>query len=149
MLLPILVSVLMPLSLHYTAQPLSHLPQDLCQSAFGEYFLQDSSIDLSSVSVFRVLREQWIRAKYERKEFSEPGKNFTYEEGKCARTHACMHKNTFILMGDLCWFPAGTRDGTLMKRGRDNGQFLSRRFVLSEREGTLKYFTKYDVSSSL
>lgn len=31
-----------------------------------------------------------------------------------------------------------------MKRGRDNGQFLSRRFVLSEREGTLKYFTKYD-----
>lgn len=36
----------------------------------------------------------------------------------------------------------------LMKRGRDNGQFLSRRFVLSEREGTLKYFTKYDVSSS-
>lgn len=34
----------------------------------------------------------------------------------------------------------------LMKRGRDNGQFLSRRFVLSEREGTLKYFTKYDVS---
>lgn len=36
----------------------------------------------------------------------------------------------------------------LMKRGRDNGQFLSRRFVLSEREGTLKYFTKYDVSLS-
>lgn len=33
-----------------------------------------------------------------------------------------------------------------MKRGRDNGQFLTRRFVLSEREGTLKYFTKYDVS---
>lgn len=32
-----------------------------------------------------------------------------------------------------------------MKRGRDNGQFLRRRFVLSEREGTLKYFTKYDV----
>lgn len=40
----------------------------------------------------------------------------------------------------------GSRDGTLMKRGRDNGQFLSRRFVLSEREGTLKYYTKFDVS---
>ncbi|XP_056266216.1 arf-GAP with dual PH domain-containing protein 1 isoform X2 [Pseudoliparis swirei] len=66
----------------------------------------------------QTLREQWIRAKYERKEFSEPGKTFTYEEG--------------------------TRDGMLMKRGRDNGQFLSRRFVLSEWEGTLKYFTKYD-----
>ncbi|XP_033823765.1 arf-GAP with dual PH domain-containing protein 1 [Periophthalmus magnuspinnatus] len=66
----------------------------------------------------QVLREQWIRAKYERREFSEPGKPFIYEEG--------------------------AREGMLMKRGRDNGQFLSRRFVLSEREGTLKYFTKHD-----
>ncbi|XP_029283184.1 arf-GAP with dual PH domain-containing protein 1-like isoform X2 [Cottoperca gobio] len=66
----------------------------------------------------QTLKEQWIRAKYERKEFSEPWKNFTYEEG--------------------------IKDGLLMKMGRDNGQFLSRRFVLSEREGTLKYFTKYD-----
>ncbi|KAJ8283605.1 hypothetical protein COCON_G00024550 [Conger conger] len=66
----------------------------------------------------QVLREQWIRAKYERKEFVDPGKKLTYEEGE--------------------------RDGILMKRGRDNGQFLSRRFVLMEREGTLKYFTKYD-----
>ncbi|XP_043086854.1 arf-GAP with dual PH domain-containing protein 1-like, partial [Puntigrus tetrazona] len=37
-----------------------------------------------------------------------------------------------------------TRDGMLMKRGRDNGQFFSRRFVLSQRDGTLKYFTKLD-----
>ncbi|CAL1602559.1 unnamed protein product [Knipowitschia caucasica] len=66
----------------------------------------------------QVLREQWIRAKYERKEFSDSRKPFIYEQG--------------------------LREGTLMKRGRDNGQFLSRRFVLSEREGTLKYFTKHD-----
>ncbi|KAJ8406647.1 hypothetical protein AAFF_G00295630 [Aldrovandia affinis] len=66
----------------------------------------------------QVLREQWIKAKYERKEFMDSGRKLTYEEG--------------------------TRDGMLMKRGRDNGQFLSRRFVLMEREGTLKYFTKYD-----
>lgn len=46
----------------------------------------------------------------------------------------------------FAFFSVGIRDGMLMKRGRDNGQFLSRRFVLSEREGTLKYFTKYDVS---
>lgn len=55
-------------------------------------------------------------------------------------------KNSFIFIDDLCFFSVGIRDGMLMKRGRDNGQFLSRRFVLSEREGTLKYFTKYDVS---
>ncbi|XP_010903321.1 arf-GAP with dual PH domain-containing protein 1 isoform X2 [Esox lucius] len=66
----------------------------------------------------QVLREQWIRAKYERKEFTEEMRKWTYEEG--------------------------TRDGMLMKRGRDNGQFLSRRFVLSENEGTLKYYIKFD-----
>ncbi|KAL7890778.1 hypothetical protein AOLI_G00002540 [Acnodon oligacanthus] len=66
----------------------------------------------------QVLKEQWIRAKYERLEFIQGKKPLVYEEG--------------------------TRDGVLMKRGRDNGQFFSRRFVLSEREGTLKYFTKFD-----
>lgn len=43
---------------------------------------------------------------------------------------------------------AGMREGMLMKRGRDNGQFFSRRFVLLEREGTLKYYAKQDVSPS-
>ena len=43
------------------------------------------------VCVLRVLREQWIRAKYERKEFSEPGKNFTYEEGACVHIHIDTH----------------------------------------------------------
>uniref|UniRef100_A0A9J7YGV7 Zgc:92360 n=1 Tax=Cyprinus carpio carpio TaxID=630221 RepID=A0A9J7YGV7_CYPCA len=65
-----------------------------------------------------VLREQWIRAKYERQEFMQNGKKLIYEDE--------------------------TRDGMLMKRGRDNGQFLNRRFVLSLRDGTLKYFTKLD-----
>lgn len=41
---------------------------------------------------------------------------------------------------------AGYREGLLWKRGRDNGQFLCRKFVLSEREGALKYFNKNDVS---
>uniref|UniRef100_A0A4W4E8S5 ArfGAP with dual PH domains 1 n=1 Tax=Electrophorus electricus TaxID=8005 RepID=A0A4W4E8S5_ELEEL len=66
----------------------------------------------------QVLKEQWIKAKYERMEFTQDRKSLVYDEG--------------------------SRDGMLMKRGRDNGQFLSRRFVLSEREGTLKYFTKSD-----
>lgn len=66
----------------------------------------------------QVLKEQWIRAKYERKEFTADGKKLKYDEGM--------------------------RDGMLMKRGRDNGQFLNRRFVLSERDGILKYYAKYD-----
>ncbi|XP_062990661.1 arf-GAP with dual PH domain-containing protein 1-like [Elgaria multicarinata webbii] len=65
-----------------------------------------------------VLREQWIRAKYERKEFTEPGKRPPYSNG--------------------------LKEGILWKRGRDNGQYLPRRFLLSETEGCLKYFVKQD-----
>nr|XP_012614569.1 arf-GAP with dual PH domain-containing protein 1 isoform X3 [Microcebus murinus] len=66
----------------------------------------------------QVLREQWIRAKYERREFVHPDKQEPYS--------------------------AGYREGFLWKRGRDNGQFLSRKFVLTEREGALKYFNRSD-----
>ncbi|XP_061829404.1 arf-GAP with dual PH domain-containing protein 1-like [Nerophis lumbriciformis] len=65
-----------------------------------------------------LLREQWIRAKYERKEFMPGGKQEPYS--------------------------AGYREGFLWKRGRDNGQYLSRKFILSESEGVLKYFNKQD-----
>ncbi|XP_036408497.1 arf-GAP with dual PH domain-containing protein 1-like [Megalops cyprinoides] len=66
----------------------------------------------------QVLKEQWIRAKYERKEFTKPKKELPYEER--------------------------TREGFLMKMGRGKGEFLSRKFVLSEPEGTLKYYAKPD-----
>uniref|UniRef100_A0A671X6M3 ArfGAP with dual PH domains 1 n=1 Tax=Sparus aurata TaxID=8175 RepID=A0A671X6M3_SPAAU len=62
-----------------------------------------------------LLREQWIRAKYERKEFM------------------CVEKQEPY-----------SAEGFLWKRGRDNGQYLSRKFILSEREGVLKYFNKHD-----
>ncbi|KAK7939817.1 hypothetical protein WMY93_003143 [Mugilogobius chulae] len=65
-----------------------------------------------------LLREQWIRAKYERMEFINVEKQEPYS--------------------------AGYREGFLWKRGRDNGQYLSRKFILSEREGVLKYFNKND-----
>ncbi|XP_032769911.1 arf-GAP with dual PH domain-containing protein 2 [Rattus rattus] len=61
-----------------------------------------------------VLKEQWIRAKYERQEF----------------------------MAEKAVSPPGDREGFLWKRGRDNSQFLRRRFVLLSREGLLKYYTK-------
>nr|XP_038944975.1 arf-GAP with dual PH domain-containing protein 1 isoform X2 [Rattus norvegicus] len=66
----------------------------------------------------QLLREQWIRAKYERQEFLHVEKQEPYS--------------------------TGYREGLLWKRGRDNGQFLSRKFVLTEREGALKYFNKND-----
>ncbi|XP_077898624.1 arf-GAP with dual PH domain-containing protein 2 isoform X1 [Ictidomys tridecemlineatus] len=62
-----------------------------------------------------VLKEQWIRAKYERQEFMADGKTVP---------------------------PPGNREGILWKRGKDNAQFLRRRFVLLAREGVLKYYTK-------
>ncbi|XP_057604320.1 arf-GAP with dual PH domain-containing protein 1 isoform X4 [Hippopotamus amphibius kiboko] len=71
-----------------------------------------------SASDCQLLREQWIRAKYERQEFARPERQEPYS--------------------------AGYREGFLWKRGRDNGQFLSRKFVLTEREGALKYFNRSD-----
>ncbi|XP_027964977.1 arf-GAP with dual PH domain-containing protein 2 isoform X1 [Eumetopias jubatus] len=62
-----------------------------------------------------VLKEQWIRAKYERQEFMADGKSISLP---------------------------GTREGFLWKRGRDNAQFLRRKFVLLSKEGLLKYYTK-------
>lgn len=67
---------------------------------------------------YMLLREQWIRAKYERKEFIHVEKQEPYS--------------------------AGYREGFLWKRGRDNGQYFSRKFILSEQEGVLKYFNKND-----
>ncbi|XP_029413770.1 arf-GAP with dual PH domain-containing protein 2 isoform X4 [Nannospalax galili] len=67
-----------------------------------------------------VLKEQWIRAKYERQEFMADGKTI---------------------------LPPGDREGFLWKRGRDNAQFLRRRFVLLAREGLLKYYTKEEGKS--
>ncbi|XP_046722471.1 arf-GAP with dual PH domain-containing protein 1 isoform X2 [Silurus meridionalis] len=66
----------------------------------------------------QLLREQWIRAKYERNEFINVERQEPYS--------------------------AGYREGFLWKRGRDNGQFMSRKFILSEREGAMKYFNKHD-----
>ncbi|XP_027327218.1 arf-GAP with dual PH domain-containing protein 2 isoform X1 [Anas platyrhynchos] len=64
-----------------------------------------------------VLKEQWIRAKYEREEF--------------VATRVCQ---------DPC--SAGSHEGFLWKRGRESRQFQKRRFLLSAREGILKYYTK-------
>ncbi|KAF4801925.1 Arf-GAP with dual PH domain-containing protein 2 [Turdus rufiventris] len=64
-----------------------------------------------------VLREQWIRAKYERGEFLD--------------TRVCQ---------DPC--SAGSREGCLWKRGKVHRQFQKRQFVLSAREGVMKYYCK-------
>ncbi|XP_071386794.1 arf-GAP with dual PH domain-containing protein 2 isoform X1 [Centroberyx affinis] len=65
-----------------------------------------------------VLREQWIRAKYERMEFTGETK-----------------------YPPLC-YTTGFHEGMLWKKGKENTHFLKRKFVLSEREFTLAYFNK-------
>lgn len=66
----------------------------------------------------RVLKEQWIRAKYERKEF--------------------MNSIDTI-------YNKGYMEGLLFKKGKENNKFNKRRFILSQVDCTLKYFVK-DVS---
>lgn len=66
-----------------------------------------------------------------------------------AGTPGCMQDASHAHGGMLlkvAFMLLGVKEGILWKRGRDNGQFLLRKFLLSEREGCLKYFTKQDVS---
>ncbi|XP_029019067.1 arf-GAP with dual PH domain-containing protein 2 [Betta splendens] len=67
-----------------------------------------------------VLKDQWIRAKYERREFTAEN-NFLYQS-----------------------YYADPFESTLWKKGKDNKQFLKRIFLLSRKDFTLKYFIKED-----
>ncbi|XP_064842959.1 arf-GAP with dual PH domain-containing protein 2-like isoform X1 [Oncorhynchus masou masou] len=69
-----------------------------------------------------VLREQWIRAKYERMEFTGETKYPPLA------------------------YTTGFYEGMLWKKGKEKGQFQRRKFVLSEKEFTLSYFNKEDPS---
>lgn len=69
-----------------------------------------------------VLREEWIRAKYDRMEFT----------GKIKYPPIA--------------YTTGFYEGMLWKKGKENSQFLKRKFVLSEREFTLVYYNKDDES---
>ncbi|XP_066152068.1 arf-GAP with dual PH domain-containing protein 1-like [Euwallacea fornicatus] len=64
-----------------------------------------------------VLVEQWIQAKYQREEFCHP------ERQK---------------------YTSGYYSGFLMKRGKEDSRYRSRKFILSEKDDTLSYFiTEY------
>ncbi|XP_046899537.1 arf-GAP with dual PH domain-containing protein 2-like [Hypomesus transpacificus] len=67
-----------------------------------------------------ILKEQWIRAKYERLEFSEEG-NY-YQQA----------------------YSSGIYEGTLWKKSNDNKQFVRRRFLLSQKDLSLRYFVNED-----
>ncbi|XP_068193180.1 arf-GAP with dual PH domain-containing protein 1 isoform X2 [Antennarius striatus] len=65
-----------------------------------------------------VLRDQWIKAKYDRMEFTEEPKNPPLP------------------------YTTGFHEGILWKKGKKNMRFLKRRFVLSQKAFTLSYFNK-------
>uniref|UniRef100_T1GG86 Arf-GAP domain-containing protein n=1 Tax=Megaselia scalaris TaxID=36166 RepID=T1GG86_MEGSC len=62
-----------------------------------------------------ILIEQWIRAKYERQEFTQTG------------------RPNYI---------SGHLEGFLMKRGKEDARYQPRKFILSEATDTLRYFVK-------
>ncbi|XP_053195065.1 arf-GAP with dual PH domain-containing protein 2 [Scomber japonicus] len=68
------------------------------------------------------LTEQWIRAKYERMEFTGETKYPPIS------------------------YTTGFYEGMLWKKGKEKAQFLKRKFVLSEREFTLTYYNKENES---
>ncbi|KAM4585291.1 arf-GAP with dual PH domain-containing protein 2-like isoform 1-T1 [Odontesthes bonariensis] len=67
-----------------------------------------------------VLKDQWIRAKYERREFTG--------------------ENNYFLQA----YTSDLFESTLWKKGKDNKQFLKRIFLLSQKDFTLRYFIKED-----
>lgn len=67
---------------------------------------------------FTVLREQWIRAKYERQEFTGETK---YPPPS---------------------YTTGYYEGMLWKKLKETSQFNQRKFVVSEKESTLTYYSK-------
>jgi hypothetical protein len=62
-----------------------------------------------------VLIEQWIRAKYLREEF---------------------------VSSERQDYMSGHLEGMLLKRGKNDGKFVPRKFVLSETDGVLRYYIK-------
>lgn len=66
-------------------------------------------------SLRRILQEQWIRAKYERLEFS---------------------------VNERPIYTSGYMDGFLMKRGKEDSRYQPRKFILKEADDTLRYFIK-------
>ncbi|XP_002733352.2 arf-GAP with dual PH domain-containing protein 1-like [Saccoglossus kowalevskii] len=67
----------------------------------------------------QVLREQWIRAKYERNEFMD------------------VERQSYL---------SGIKEGLLWKRGKDDSKFQQRLFMLNEKENVLKYYVKRDAN---
>ncbi|XP_076310864.1 arf-GAP with dual PH domain-containing protein 1-like isoform X2 [Tachypleus tridentatus] len=63
----------------------------------------------------QVLKEEWIRAKYEREEFIH------------------IDKQVYL---------SGQMEGILWKRGKDDGRFNPRKFLLNEADDILKYYVK-------
>ncbi|XP_072560909.1 arf-GAP with dual PH domain-containing protein 2 isoform X2 [Paramormyrops kingsleyae] len=72
-----------------------------------------------------VLRDQWIKAKYERQEFTGDNR----------------HRQEI--------YSSGFYEGRLWKKAKDNGQFLKRKFTLSDSDFTLKYYTKDDLPRAI
>lgn len=64
---------------------------------------------------YRVLVEQWIKAKYQREEFCHPERQ---------------------------GYVNGHMEGFLMKRGKEDARFHPRKFILNETDDTLKYHVK-------
>ncbi|XP_061829430.1 arf-GAP with dual PH domain-containing protein 2 [Nerophis lumbriciformis] len=88
----------------------------LYEKALPPYYYRPQQTDSA------VLREQWIRAKYERMEFTGETK----------------YPPPF--------YTTGFYEGMLWKKGKAKSQFLKRKFVLSEPDFTLLYYNKENES---
>lgn len=102
--------------------------------------------------VFRVLKDQWIRAKYDRREFTgESNHQPAYCSGDFCSYFPIFYLCVLLASNPFYLLDAFNPDqfvSTLWKKGKDNKQFLKRTFLLSRKDFTLRYYIKEDVSCS-
>jgi hypothetical protein len=99
-----------------------------------------------------VLREEWIRSKYEREEFTEQS-NSEPDESYASQN---LHK-TLLFSGQFTSrrrrpcdsYQSGYKEGYLWKRGREGKRFYRRWFVLDQTENTLRYYNQENVQYKL
>ena len=92
------------------------------------------------METFRILREQWIWAKYQREEFIFPEKQ-RYTRGTMVEITALSFSHCFWLNNnEIRLHHNAFQEGFLFKRSKIDDSCKQRRFVLCERENTLKYY---------
>ena len=93
---------------------------------------------------YRVLRDQWVTAKYQRHDFKDGSPQPSYLAGERAREREIRSKCRSAINPSYTTF-LGCKHGDLFKREKSRNEYNKRYFELSESDNTLRYYVKRSV----